>query len=154
MQNRRENLDLSVRARMLATCTCLQMRKATRVITHMYDGALRPSGLLSTQLPLLVTLMVTGSASITELAEKLLIDRTTVTRNLRPLQVQGLIDITLGEDRRTRNITLTDRGRNAVAKAMPLWEMTQARVAQELGPELSLQLHEILSAVQSLAHRD
>ena len=151
MQQRVDGVDLETCAEILETCTCLQLRKASRVVTRIFDETLRPSGLLSTQLPILTTLSIDGSAPITLLAEKLLIDRTTLGRNLKPLENHGMIEIVAGEDRRTREVALTNRGLQAVAKAIPLWERAQAHVVGELGKQLSRELHGNLSAVLSLS---
>ena len=88
-----DTLDIDAYAEVLATCACLQLRKATRVVTQLYDGALRPIGLRSTQLPILVTLAAHGPLSMTDLAESLVLDRTTLIRTLRPLQRRGLIEV-------------------------------------------------------------
>ena len=86
----------------LAACTCLNLRKASRVITQMYDEALKPSGLRSTQLPVLVTLVSNGPKTVNQLADTLVMDRTSLSRLLHILVTRGLIKTTPGEDRRTR----------------------------------------------------
>ena len=144
-------LDLEKCAEMLARCTCLRLRKATRVVTQRFDETLRQGGLRSTQLPVLVTLALAGSTTIMLVAEELVMDRTTLTRVLKPLEIEGLIRISPGKDRRTREVSLTDRGREAVAKAMPLWDKLQAQVTDGLGPQWLDSLHSTLLAVESLA---
>ena len=78
--------DTETYAEILATCACLQLRKTNRVVTQLYDEALRPIGLRSTQLPILVTLAAHGVLSLTGLADRLVLHRTTLIRNIRPLQ--------------------------------------------------------------------
>ena len=85
--------DIEAYAEILGTCACQQLRKATRVVTQRYDEALRPIGLRSTQLPILVTLAAHGPLFMTDLAESLVLDRTTLIRTLRPLQRRGLIEV-------------------------------------------------------------
>ena len=151
MQQPIGGLDLAMCAEIVDTCTCLQLRKASRVVTRIFDDTLRPSGLLCTQLPILLTLSLDGSVPLTFLAEKLIMDRTTLGRNLKPLEKQGMIEIATGEDRRTREVALTHRGQEAVAKAIPLWERAQSYVIGALGQQLSRELHGNLSAVLSLS---
>jgi DNA-binding MarR family transcriptional regulator len=116
-----------------ANCTCFNLRKAARAVTQVYDEALRPSGLKATQLSLLYVVDHLGPSGITELARTLVMDRTTLTRNLKPLMEQRLLEIVEGADRRRRPIALTPRGRNKLAEALPLWQEVQACVAHDLG---------------------
>ena len=83
-------------------CTNFNLRKATRAVTHLYDEMLKPSGLRSTQYSLLTVLSLGEAETISNLAHKLVMDRTTLTRNLQPLKSQGWIKRVPGEDRRTR----------------------------------------------------
>lgn len=115
------------------TCACFNLRKASRTVTQLYDEILQPSGLLATQFTLLVAIAIAGSATITRLATELVMDRTTLTRNLKPLERQGLIEISPGQDLRTRVVKLTASGSEALFKALPLWEQAQTRVVEGLG---------------------
>ena len=142
--------DIEAYAEMLATCACLHLRKATRLITQLYDEALRPIELRSTQLPILVTLAAHGALSVTDLADSLVLDRTTLIRNLRPLQRRRLIEVGRDDGKRTRRAALTAAGREAVATAVPLWAEAQTRVMDGLGPEQSLTMQRSLSRVVSL----
>ncbi|NDJ24200.1 MarR family transcriptional regulator [Nostoc sp. B(2019)] len=117
------------------TCTCFNLRKASRVITHLFDEVLQPSGLLVNQFTLMVAISLVGSVTITHLAQELVIDRTTLTRNLKPLERQGFIQIQPGQDQRMRVVSLTPQGHTALAKALPLWELAQTRIVQQLGQE-------------------
>lgn len=122
-------------AEITARCTCTNIRKAARVITQYYDDALRPCGLRATQLPLLVKLALTDALPLTCLATDLVMDRTTLTRNLKPLEQQGLITTNEGLDRRIRLIRLTDQGRQTLTLAFPLWQQAQEQVKNLLGSE-------------------
>lgn len=122
-------------AEITACCTCTNIRKAARVITQYYDDALRPCGLRATQLPLLVKLALADALPLTGLATDLVMDRTTLTRNLKPLEQQGLITTSEGIDRRIRLIHLTDQGRQALTLAFPLWQQAQEQVKNLLGSE-------------------
>jgi DNA-binding MarR family transcriptional regulator len=116
-----------------AECACFNLRKAARVITQLYDRLMQPEGLRGTQFSILVVLSLTGPQAVTELSEHLVMDRTTLTRNLRPLERQGIIKLTRGKDRRIRTVSLTSKGSKKLAKAFPLWERAQSRVIRKLG---------------------
>ena len=116
-------------------CTNFNLRKAARVVTHRYDEILKPSGLRSTQYSLLTVLSVGGADTISNLAHKLVMDRTTLTRNLKPLQAQGWIKRVPGEDRRTRAWAITGPGRKVLAQALPLWQKAQKETVNLLGKE-------------------
>ncbi len=89
------------------TCACLNVRKAARAVTQLYDEVLQPSGLRATQFNLLVAIALAGEAPVTRLADALVMDRTTLTRNLKPLESQGLITIEAGTDRRVFHLDAT-----------------------------------------------
>ena len=116
-------------------CTCLNLRKAARLVTQRYDDALRPAGILATQFSLLTVSLSHAPATIHDLAEVLAVDRTTLTRNLRPLQRDGLVRQTRGDDRRTRHISVTPKGRRVLERAYPLWSAAQADMMKQIGRE-------------------
>lgn len=115
------------------SCACFNLRKAARVVTQMYDARLRPSGIRATQFTILVAVQSNQPVSVKHLAELIVMDRTTLARNLKPLERNGLITITPGEDRRVRQVTLTDQGEATLVSALPLWEKTQEEFIQSLG---------------------
>lgn len=137
-----------------AKCACFNIRKASRAITQLYDEILKPSKLLATQFTLLVGISVASSATITRLAQELVMDRTTLTRNLKPLERQKLIRIEPGQDQRTRIVTLTVKGYEALAQAIPYWEQAQACVVEGLGQPRWRNLLAELSDSVSLAHKN
>lgn len=116
-------------------CACFNLRKATRAVTQYYDDLLRPSGLRTTQFSLLALLRLLGTASISELAEATVMDRTTLARNLDVLVGQRLVRIRPGADGRVREVSLTRAARKRLAAALPLWEKAQAQIAERLGAE-------------------
>src|SRR5580692_1648400 len=81
-------------------CACLSLRQASRMVTQLFDDALMPVGLLSTQLPVLVVLARYGPLTISRLASLIIIDRTTLTRNLKPLQHRGYVRAVPTKDKR------------------------------------------------------
>lgn len=116
------------------SCVCFNLRKSARAVTQRYEEALKPTGLRATQFSLLVATRLMGSITVSSLAKALVMDRTTLTRNLKPLEKQGLLRISLGrDDRREREITLTGSGQAILAKALPLWQGVQGEVKKELG---------------------
>jgi DNA-binding MarR family transcriptional regulator len=133
MQEQLDQASLAKCSQVAAVCACFNFRKASRAVTQLYDEILQSSGLLATQFTLLIAIAIAGSATITRLAQELVMDRTTLTRNLKPLERQRLIEIKPGQDQRTRVVMLTDAGREALAKAIPLWEQAQANVVEGLG---------------------
>lgn len=132
-------------------CACFNLRKAARAVTQLYDEALRPADLRVTQFALLTATRLLGSAPMTRLAERMGMDRTTLTRNLRPLERQGLIRVRPGKDGRVREVVLTGRGQEALDRAVPLWERVQARVVRGLGGPRWRRLLGDLTAMAALA---
>ncbi len=114
------------------TCACLHTRMTARAVTRVYDVALRPSGLKVTQLTLLAAIDNGVCGSISDLADQLAFERTTLTRNLQLLREAGLIVPKNGTGRAVA-YDLTAAGRHAIAKAIPLWEQAQARIETAYG---------------------
>jgi DNA-binding MarR family transcriptional regulator len=151
MQEQPKQLDVQRVAQLGAICPLRHLRMATRVATQLYDEVLKPTGLKSTQVTLLVATTLLEPVTVTRLAEVLVMDRTTLTRNLKPLEREGLVRIAPGDDQRTREVTLTSHGKEMVAQAVPQWEEAQARVVGELGEQWRQDLLESLSALVSLS---
>ncbi len=117
-------------------------------MTQLYDAALEPAGLRATQFSLLAVLDGRDgrdAVTITDLARAMVMDRTTLTRNLRPLEKQGLVAITPGDDRRTREVSLTRLGRRVLTTAMPRWRHAQTRMLDALGDRRARRLLSELS---------
>ena len=132
-------------------CAAGNLRRTTRALTQLYDEALQPSGLRVTQFSLLVNIGRAGQATISQLAETLIIDRTTLTRNLRVLEKDALIKTVQGDDQRTHQVRLTPKGERVLAKALPLWERAQARIVAGFGEDKYGALLKDLSALTALA---
>ena len=136
MASKKQDIDTILDQGMsVGTCTCGELRKAARAITLLYDNAFKSSGLLSTQFNVLQSIYNIDSIRISDLANKLGMDRTTLTRNLSVLERQGFIDISQGNDHRTRIVTATQKGRNAVGKTILLWNEIQGKVKQKMGED-------------------
>ncbi len=119
----------------ITNCTNRKLRMATRLVTQAYDTAMQSAGLKATQFTLLATLRGLGNPPLTKLAEAMVMDRTTLTRNLKPLVNKGLIRIGTEQDQRVRQIQLTPQGRQLLDDAMPQWQQIQIRVVESLGQE-------------------
>lgn len=115
------------------TCTYFHVRRATRALAERFDAALRPVGLKGTQFTLLVAIRLAEAPRLGRLAEVLGMDRTTLSRNLRPLERDGLVASGPGDDRRARMLRLTPAGEERLRAAYPLWEREQARIVAALG---------------------
>ncbi len=127
--NERERLQ-----HLAQNCAGINLRRASRAVTHYYDRQLlEVCDLRATQVPLLVILYLAGPQTINAMAERLDLDRTTLSRNLKPLEERGLLAVTPGEDQRARMVTLTPAGAEVLLKALPVWEAAQADVVQTLG---------------------
>ncbi|MFQ5958921.1 MAG: MarR family winged helix-turn-helix transcriptional regulator [Alphaproteobacteria bacterium] len=140
----------SRRAEVLTACACTNLRKAMRVATQRYDAALRPCGLRATQLTLLLACADPEGTTIADVAAALAVDRTTLSRTLRPLARKGLIDVERGPDRRARHITITARGRETLVAALPLWAEAERRFAETLGWDGMEQLLTALARVVAI----
>jgi len=116
-------------------CACLHVRQASRAVTQFYDDALRPVGLRSTQFILLAALRLVGPVGITALAEELVMDRTTVSRNIDLLEEEGWVSRSRGEDARVREVHLTDTGNRKLEQAYPRWRDAQEEVEAALESE-------------------
>jgi DNA-binding MarR family transcriptional regulator len=131
-------------------CVCFNLLKSARILTRFYDAALQPTGIQGTQFSLLSVLHHAGELPITELAEKLGIERTTVTRNLRTLIGRGYIVVDQGKDGRTKSVKLTSAGQDMLVKALPFWEQAQQKVVDGLGPARFKGLLKELAAIRAL----
>lgn len=117
----------------LSDCVCFNLRRAARLVTRAYDDALRPSGLRATQFSILAVLAHAGTLNMSALAGALSTERTTLSRNLKHLSGKGLVDVTKGKDLRTRRVSITKRGREALNRAIPGWRKAQEETLEALG---------------------
>lgn len=125
-------------------CTCLRLRKLTRRVTRHYDAHLARAGLRVTQFSVLGMLQHSASLSLSELAARLEMDRTTLSRNLGPLEAAAWVEVGAGRDARSRAVRITAAGREAWERAKPLWRRAQDELNQALGPDHVAGLHALL----------
>lgn len=116
-------------------CACFNLRKAARAVTQYYDDALRPSGLRITQFSLLAAIKIFGTVNIGTLADTAVMDRTTLTRNLKLLEQEGLITVTPGDDARVREVSLTPAAHARLADAHRYWKKAQSHMAEAMGTD-------------------
>lgn len=126
-------------------CTCAALRRTTRRMTQVYDDALKPLGLKLTQYSLLSNLAQVDNPSITDLADRMMVDRTTLTRNLQPLQKAGWVALGKGDDSRSRSVILTPAGRRMLDTARPLWRQAERAIREKLGPDGGRALRRLLA---------
>jgi DNA-binding MarR family transcriptional regulator len=132
----------------LSDCNCLAVRQAARYVTQLYDRHLAASGLRTSQYGILAKLKRRGPMTINELAAELVIDRTTLGRNIRPLERDGLIAITPGRtDRRVKELRLTAIGDERLQETRQAWIEAQQRFETGFGPERSAELRALLRAL-------
>ena len=118
-----------------AGCFCMASREAARKITRLFDSRMQESGVRITQFTILSQLMLRGEMPIGKLAGILGMERTTLTRNLAPLEAEKWVTVRAGEDPRARVIAITTPGRAVVRRAFPYWSSAQAHVGKLLGAD-------------------
>jgi DNA-binding MarR family transcriptional regulator len=115
------------------SCILYNLHRAVRAAAQVYDAGFRSLGLRSTQVFLLNAIDYRQPVTLGQLAEATVLDRTTLSRNLKPLRNAGLIQVKPGRDRRVREISLTAEGRRRLQRAFPLWQQSQGVMSDKLG---------------------
>jgi DNA-binding MarR family transcriptional regulator len=139
-----------------STCAGFNLRRAARAVTQHFDHALAPIGLRTTQFTLLGALALAGPVSTNELARGLVMDRTTLTRNLRLLRDAGLVEGQPGRGGREVLFVLSDEGRDALARAIPIWREAQDSIVTTFGesrwPTMVGELNRLVNGMTTLAN--
>jgi DNA-binding MarR family transcriptional regulator len=126
-------------------CNCFAVRAAARHVSQCYDQFLAPAGLRTSQYSILARLKRKGPLTINALAEDMVMDRTTLGRNVLPLQRDGLITIkSASSDRRAKELRLTKAGGNRLQQALERWSQAQARFEAAFGEKRAADLRELL----------
>ena len=145
--------DLS--AGIASTCAGFNLRRASRAVTQHFDHALAPLGLRTTQFTLLGALALAGPVSTNELSVGLVVERTTLTRNLRLLRDAGLVEAVPGRTGREVRFALSDEGRDALARAIPIWREAQGSIVAAFGesrwPTMVAELGRLVNGTMALA---
>lgn len=116
-------------------CVCRKTRETARKITRIYDDMLQSAGIKATQFTMLAVISLQANATLTELAETLGMDRTTLSRNLKPLERNNLIEVSAEGYRRARSTNITNKGIAVMEKALPLWSSAQTLLKKRIGGE-------------------
>ena len=126
-------LRFDVTCRVRDTCLCLHLQQAARALARRFDAALRPLGLTNGQFSLLMSLNRPEAARIGDVSALLVMDRTTLTANLKPLERRGLVKVSVDDaDKRSRRLKLTPAGWALLIAAVPVWENEHAAIEGSL----------------------
>ena len=133
-------------------CLCFNLRRAYRVVSSLYDETFRPLGLRTGQLAVIEMAAKVGPLTICQLAQATTTDRTTLTRNLKPLERGGFIKVISGSaDRREREVVITQKGKAVLEQAFPMWKKVQAKIQDKLGRGRAQKLiHELCHVVHEV----
>lgn len=135
---------------MAGECLCFRVRRASRALTRIYDEVLRSLGIQASQLMLLNAVAVSGESGMPmgRLADFLVMDRTTLSRNVRPLEKAGFVRVARSPtDARARLVLLTPAGQRLIEEALPLWTQAHEQVVAALGTEAAAELRDRFDAV-------
>src|ERR1700730_2417847 len=144
-----EEIHKRLHAPGLGPGACSQVRRLARNVSRLYDTRLSPEDLTITQYSLLADIERSGQLSHSMLAEKAGMDRTTLTRNLRPLTRAKWVAAVTGKDRRQHLLQLTVAGRRKLARSLPLWEVAQRQFLSQFGTESLQELIALLTSAES-----
>jgi DNA-binding MarR family transcriptional regulator len=125
-------------------CTNLKLRQLSRVVTRHYDAYVAATGLKNTQYSLLSHAVLLGPIRPSDLARRMRLNASTLTRNLQPLVAQGWLQLGAGEDARSRLVEATDEGRAKRAEGQRAWKQAQLALNARLGPECMAALHALI----------
>jgi DNA-binding MarR family transcriptional regulator len=138
----------------LGPCVCSQVRRLARKLSSHYDTLLSPEKLTITQYSLLANIDRAVQLTHTLLAEKVGMERTTLTRNLRPLIRAGWVTAASGQDRRQHLLQLSAAGRRKLVRSFPRWEEAQAQFVSQLGPAALQELRALMTSAESVVTKD
>jgi len=134
-----------------SVCNGTALRKATRRVSQLYDSVLAPSGLRSTQRSILIHIARAGTPTMGELAAALVLDRSALAHNLKPLERDGFVAVIVDSaDKRSRLVTLTAVGKAKLEETQRLWQDAQQRFETTFGPEQASALRQSLAMISSV----
>ena len=143
-------MDLDIDITEPMGCIGARMRRTSRALTAAYNDAFREAGIRSTQWPVLAALRVAGSMTLGELADAVGTDPSTISRNIRPLVRDGLVDLADEDDGRKRHARLTPRGIATYNHAYHLWKEVQKRALELLGDDWALMRAKLIELESAL----
>ncbi len=144
-----EEIHKRLHAPELGPCLCSQVRRLARRLSSLYDTLLSPEDLTITQYSLLANIYRAGQLSHNVLAQKVGMERTTLTRNLHPLTRAKWVAAAPGQDRRQHWLQLTVAGRRKLVRGLPLWEKAQRQFLSQIGTESLQELRALLASTES-----
>ena len=144
-----EEIRKRLHAPKLGPCACSQVRRLARKLSSFYDTLLSPEDLTITQYSLLTNIERAGQLSHNVLADEVGMERTTLTRNLRPLTRTKWVTAATGQDRRQHVLQLTAAGRRKLVRSLPLWEEAQRQFLSQIGSESLQELRALLTSAES-----
>lgn len=133
-----------------ASCISTRVRQLSRIITRVYDDALRPLGITASQFTLLTQLAQQDGITAVEIGHSLDIEKSTLSRNLKRLLALGLLTMDPPAGRRGRGLHLTPKGQDVIQKAYPVWKDAQTRAVRVMGPESRSTLDGLLVQAEKL----
>lgn len=146
----KETLVNALMQEVAGQCACQKLREATRKISRRYDEALKSLGIKGSQFTMLVVISCSGEKSMTDLADMLGMERTTLVRNLKPLSRDGLVEVSDEGYRRSRSAAITSKGVTVLEAALPIWRATQSQLKADIGVEAWEQVHTGLGALKQV----
>jgi DNA-binding MarR family transcriptional regulator len=156
MTRRTTPLDVQTREHARLGCSCFVLRRLSRTVSRLYDQHLADVGLKTTQYSLLNTL-ARAPAAVSQLAEVLGLERTTLSRNIRPLIARGLIEIAHHADARRKMLCITAAGGRTLSEGRKAWRLAQDQLEETLGSDFVRELHGEISFAQKhldqISHR-
>ena len=145
MDNKQDDMDYIIQY-----CVCANLRKVARVVTQSYEKQMKTIGLKITQYYMLINIVRYKGISISELGENMLLDQTTVTRNVNILEKNSYVNIKKDEgDSRIKSIVITEQGLAKLEEATPIWSQIQKRIEASIGEEKYKELLETLTQIQT-----
>lgn len=142
--------DKAFRAYMGKHCACFNLRRASRLVTQKYDQALRQTGLTANQFSILIAAYNRDGLGILKLAKILGMERTTLTRNVAILERLGFAGINPGRDKRERRVAVTQKGKDRLKQALPLWQQVQEDMVALIGAD---KWERLLSGLQEVSRK-
>ena len=134
-------------------CNLFHLRRAARAVSRQYGAVMKSTDAQAPQFSVLFILSRAGSLSITELASRMGMDRTSMSRNLLPMQAHGLISVGAEGAARARDVSITEAGRAALADLMPMWRQAQSEFVEHLGEADTALLISLLQRVATIDAR-
>jgi DNA-binding MarR family transcriptional regulator len=148
--NKDNNVPLQNYKHIIENCTCMHIRRSSRAVTQYYDAVLAPAGLSSTQLTLLATISLGKSQSLKEIADRIGMTPSALTHMLKPMFEQDLVENEAGNNKKAKQLALTEKGERTLRMATPLWKSAQDELIKKIGDKDWQDLIEKLAIVSQV----